>query len=74
MHQRRVNDDYIVRVYRRSAGDPRILVGTVERVGSPERRAFGSIEELWSVLNPGRRPYGGVRSKGGSACKGGSPP
>jgi hypothetical protein len=55
MRQRRLNDDYIVRIYRRSAADSRLLVGTVERVGFPERRAFGSIDELWSVLNSSRR-------------------
>jgi hypothetical protein len=43
-------DSYIVRIYRRSGGKPRILVGTVETAGTRRKIAFSNIEELWEIL------------------------
>jgi hypothetical protein len=43
-------DSYIVRIYRRAGRKARILVGTVEAVGSGRKMAFSNIEELWEIL------------------------
>src|ERR1700674_5440198 len=44
------SDSYIVRVYRRSAGDAPQFVGVVERVRTGRRSPFHNITELWDVL------------------------
>lgn len=61
---RRVDvQDYVVRVYRRGRGGRgRLLVGVVEEVGVPGRRAFGSVDELWAIL---ASPAGRVRPRRG---------
>ena len=43
-------DTYIVRLYRRSAGDPSQLVGVVERVRTGKKTAFHGMDELWDAL------------------------
>jgi hypothetical protein len=44
------SDDYVVRIYRyRTRRSPR-LVGTVEKVGMKEKKAFTTMEELWIIL------------------------
>ena len=43
-------DSYIVRIYRRSQGDPDELAGLVETVGTSERLSFRNFPELTSVL------------------------
>lgn len=43
-------DSYIVRIYRRSQGDPDELAGLVETVGTSERSSFRNFTELTSVL------------------------
>jgi hypothetical protein len=43
-------DSYIVRVYRRSPGDPAQLVGVVEAVRTGRKTPFHNIEELCEVL------------------------
>jgi hypothetical protein len=43
-------DTYIVRVYRRSPGDPAQLVGVVEAVRTGRKTPFHNIEELCEVL------------------------
>jgi len=44
-------DSYIVRIYRRSQGDPDELAGLVETVGTSERLSFRNFPELTSVLH-----------------------
>jgi hypothetical protein len=44
-------DTYVIRIYRRDENDPRILVGLVEEVGAEGNRAFGTLDELWFILN-----------------------
>jgi hypothetical protein len=44
-------DTYVIRIYRRDENDPRILVGVVEEVGVEGNKAFGSLDELWLILN-----------------------
>jgi hypothetical protein len=43
-------DSYIVRIYRRSQGDPDELAGLVETVGTSDRLSFRNFPELTSVL------------------------
>jgi len=45
-------DNYIVRIYRRDADDPRRIVGLVEIVEEQEKKAFTGIEELVNILVP----------------------
>ena len=44
---------FIVRVYRHEKNNPRMLVGTVEKVGKTGRSAFTNIDELWEIVNEG---------------------
>lgn len=44
-------EDYVLRIHRREKDDPRILVGVVEEVGVEGDKAFGSLDELWSILD-----------------------
>ena len=44
------SDDYIVRIYRRDRRQAHRFIGTVEEVGTEGKRAFETIEELWSIL------------------------
>jgi len=43
-------DSHVVRIYRRAGAKSRILVGTVEAVGTGRKEAFSNIEELWEIL------------------------
>jgi hypothetical protein len=43
-------DCYVVRIYRRDGKKSRILIGTVEAVGTDKRFGFSNIEELWEIL------------------------
>ncbi len=54
-------DNYIVRIYRREKGNPRLLVGLVEEVGVPGKKAFNSLDDLWEILN--RQDSGATKSK-----------
>ncbi len=45
---------YIVRIYRTGKPGTRALVGTIERAGTEERRAFATIGELWDFLTETR--------------------
>jgi hypothetical protein len=45
-------DSYLVRIYRRTDDNPRMLVGVVEEVGVKEKKAFSNLYELWDILNP----------------------
>lgn len=42
---------YIVRIYRHDKNNPRIFVGTVEKVGEQGKSAFTNIDELWALMN-----------------------
>ncbi len=46
---------YLVRIYRRAENNPRMLVGVVEEIGKPQKRAFNNLDELWDILNPERK-------------------
>jgi hypothetical protein len=48
MHQ-----SYLVRVYRQEKDNPRMLVGTVEKIDGKGKRAFTNIDELWEIVNAG---------------------
>ena len=48
-------DNYIVRIYRREKDNPRVLVGLVEEVGKKGKRAFNDLDDLWEILNAGKR-------------------
>ena len=43
---------YLVRIYRKSEDNPRMLVGVVEEVGVKDKKAFHNFYELWDILNP----------------------
>ena len=43
-------ESYVVRVYRRSQGDPAELVGVVEQVRTGRKTSFHNIAELWETL------------------------
>ena len=42
----------MVRIYRRAENDPQMLVGIVREIGTEEKKAFNTPDELWSILNP----------------------
>ena len=45
-------NSYVVRIYRRTNNNPRLLVGVVEEPGMKEKKAFHTLYELWDILNP----------------------
>jgi len=45
-------DNYIIRIYRRDKSNPRFIVGTVEEIGSREKKGFTTFEELREILVP----------------------
>jgi hypothetical protein len=55
---------YIVRVYRRKNGIPHSLVGVVEEVGKPEKKAFTSLDDLWDILKTGKKTQPSDRGSG----------
>jgi hypothetical protein len=44
-------EDFIVRIYRFERGNPRSIVGLVEKVGRSGRKGFTNLDELWEILN-----------------------
>jgi hypothetical protein len=48
-------DCYIVRIYRKQENDPHALVGLLEEVGTQEKSAFSSIDELCELLAQGEK-------------------
>ncbi len=46
-----MHHSYIVRIYRQEKNNPRMFVGTVERVGEQRKAAFTNIDELWELMN-----------------------
>jgi hypothetical protein len=47
-------DDYIIRIYRRARKNPRMVVGTVERVGEKLKIGFTDFEELRVIMSAPR--------------------
>ncbi len=45
-------DSYIIRIYRYKRGNPRRLIGTVEKVGFKRKAAFTNPDDLWEIINP----------------------
>ncbi len=43
-------NNYIIRIYRRDADDPRKFAGMVEVVETEEKKAFTNIDELLEIL------------------------
>ena len=61
---------YIVRIYRRSEDDPRMVVGVVEMVGLREKKGFHDIEELRLILDlPPGQPIRQLRNGGNGGKK-----
>jgi hypothetical protein len=48
-------NSYLVRIYRKSDNNPRLLVGVVEEAGVNGKKAFTNLYELWDILNPAKR-------------------
>jgi hypothetical protein len=46
-----MHHSYIIRIYRHDKNNPRIFVGTVEKVGEQDKSAFTNYDELWDQLN-----------------------
>ncbi len=57
-------DNYIVRIYRREKDNPRLLVGLVEEVGAPGKKAVNNLDDLWEILNAAGRRTGIGRNRG----------
>lgn len=53
-----VQESYIVRIYRRNRRTPAQAVGTVEQVGTSEKIAFHSLDDLIEFLHLSRRRSG----------------
>jgi hypothetical protein len=47
-------DSYILRIYRQEKKNPRMLIGTVEKVGKRGRAAFTNMDELWEIVDEGK--------------------
>lgn len=47
-------DSYIIRIYRRHAGQVERIEGVVEKVGMKRRQTFHSVEELVAILTKKR--------------------
>ena len=45
-----IEDNYIVRIYRRDRNNPHNLVGIVEIVERGEEHSSHNFEELWKIL------------------------
>jgi hypothetical protein len=54
-------NSYVIRVYRQEKNNPRLLVGTVEKVGQRGRSAFTNMDELWEIVDEGA---GRAKAKG----------
>ncbi len=50
-----VLEQYVIRVYRRHAADPDVIVGVAHKVGTNRDRRFGSFAELKRILCAGQR-------------------
>ena len=57
---------YIVRIYRLAGDKARCILGTTEKAGEREKKAFTTYDELWEILT---RRAEGNNDKGGSMLK-----
>jgi hypothetical protein len=57
-------ESYIIRIYRQEKKNPRMLVGTVEKVGRRGRSAFTSMDELWEIVDAGTEGGATIAKKG----------
>ena len=57
---------YLVRIYRKTENNPRLLVGVVEEVGKDGKNAFHTLYELWDILNPKKEKQTKQRKTEGS--------
>ena len=48
---KRYLDTYVIRIYRRGTPISQKLLGVVEEIGVPGKKAFGSLDELWNILD-----------------------
>jgi hypothetical protein len=55
--------NYILRIYQYKKNNPHRFVGTVEEPEKKEKRAFTNLDELWEILNPGKRKYNGYKKE-----------
>jgi hypothetical protein len=46
---------YVIRIYRKAENEPRLLVGTTQKIGQEDKMAFSTVDELWSILNSVRK-------------------
>ena len=44
-------DSYVIRIYRKAENEPRLLVGTAQKIGQEDKMAFSTVDELWGILN-----------------------
>jgi hypothetical protein len=56
---------YVVRIYRRTNNNPRLLVGVVEEPGVKEKKAFHNLYELWDILNPAKNEMAQLKKSKG---------
>lgn len=63
-------DSYLVRIYRKTEDNPRMLIGVVEEVGKKEKKAFNTLNELWDILNRRRELKKRKTSENGGKEKG----
>lgn len=61
-------NSYLIRIYRRAENDPNMLVGIVREIGTEEKKAFNTFDDLWSILNP--RKMESTRTKKQKALNG----
>jgi hypothetical protein len=55
--------NYIIRIYRCEKDRPKSLVGIVEEAGAKGKKAFQSYDELWEILNVGKKIKNGEGQK-----------
>lgn len=59
--------DYFVIRLRRSAAEPGLFAGLVERLGSGEKRAFSTAEHLIALVAGWDSPDGRIQDPGGGS-------
>ncbi len=57
-------EDFIIRIYRFEKGNPRNLLGLVEKVGEKSRIGFTTMDQLWQILNASIDPDKGEEDAG----------
>ncbi|HSB04513.1 MAG TPA: hypothetical protein VLK23_04905 [Thermodesulfobacteriota bacterium] len=64
-------ESYLVRVYRKVENDPNILVGVVREIGTEEKKAFHTFDELRSILNSKNGDSNRTKRKDLQSCNNG---